>query len=95
MDSSGIAGNTPGATVELTVPVTVRLPAVAVPAAELTTLAEGGTIRLMPLAEGLEVELLVAGRPIATGELVRLGNDFAVLVERIAGRVSTPPAGDA
>ncbi len=84
MDSSEAAGGT----LSLTVPVTVRLPAIGVAAAELATLAEGGTVRLMPLAEGLEVELLVAGRPIATGELVRLGDDFAVLVERIAGRAA-------
>jgi flagellar motor switch/type III secretory pathway protein FliN len=91
MDSSENAGLAP----MLSVPVTVRLPAVAVPAAELATLAEGGTVRLMPLAEGLEVELLVAGRPIATGELVRLGDDFAVLVEQIAGRpAASQPAGD-
>lgn len=82
MDSSEVAGSVP----TLTVPVTVRLPAAAVDPGELAALAEGGTIRLMPLAEGLEVELLVAGRPIATGELVRLGDDFAVLVDQVAGR---------
>lgn len=68
------------------VPLTVRLPEIAVPAAEIEALAEGGTIRLAPLAEGLEVDLLVAGQPVASGEIVRLGEDFAVLIDRVVRR---------
>lgn len=75
------------------VPLTVRLPELAIAADEIAALAEGGTIRLRPLVEGLEVDLLVAGQPVASGEIVRLGEDFAVLIDRVVGRQGgTPPS---
>ncbi|MEM6909166.1 MAG: FliM/FliN family flagellar motor switch protein [Pseudomonadota bacterium] len=72
----------------LKVPLTVCLPSLAVPASDIEALAEGGTISLSPLADGLEARLLVAGRPIAHGEIVRLGDNFAFLVDRM---VLEPP----
>ncbi|MBX7482736.1 FliM/FliN family flagellar motor switch protein [Qipengyuania qiaonensis] len=65
----------------LHVPLTIRLPQMAVPAAEIEALAEGGTVTLTPLSEGLAAELLVAGQIVAAGEIVRLGGSFAFLVD--------------
>ncbi|MGB7417961.1 MAG: FliM/FliN family flagellar motor switch protein [Erythrobacter sp.] len=73
-------------TTSLRVPVTVRLPETAIPAGEIETLAEGGTIALAPIAEGLEAELLVSGQIFAKGEIVRLGEDFAFLVDTMNTR---------
>jgi type III secretion protein Q len=68
----------------LRVPVAVRLPDVAVTAGDLASLREGGTLPLGAVTAGLAVELLVGGRPIASGEIVRLGDRFAVHVDRLA-----------
>ncbi len=76
----------PGA---LMVALTIRLPEFAVPAAEVEALAEGGSITFMPLSEGLAAELLVAGQRIAAGEIVRLGDCFAFLVDTMC---VAPPA---
>lgn len=78
----------------LKVPMTVRLPEAAIPAARIETLAEGGALELAPLSEGLEAELLVAGQIIAKGEIVRLGDTFAFLVDAMAAP-HQPPAGAA
>lgn len=64
------------------VPVDVRLSAASATLAELAALREGGSLMLGPLTAGLAVELSVGGRPLAAGELVRLGDRYAVLVER-------------
>lgn len=67
---------------ELQVPVTVRLSDTTIAADELARLGAGGTIDLGPVAEGLSVALAVGGRSIGTGELIRLGDRFAVLLDR-------------
>lgn len=71
-------------TAELSVPVTLRLPDTVVTAAELERLANGGTLELGPVVEGLTVSLSVGGRGIGDGELVRLGDRFAILLENPA-----------
>ncbi|SOB86450.1 Flagellar motor switch/type III secretory pathway protein FliN [Sphingomonas guangdongensis] len=69
---------------ELRVSVAVGLPDVAVTAADLAALREGGTLPLGPVTAGLAVTLSVGGRVIAAGEIVRLGDRFAVHVDRLA-----------
>jgi hypothetical protein len=64
-----------------TVPVTMRLPQQAVDAATLSALAPGMVIPLSPLVQGLAVDLLVGGRRIARGEIVELGENFAVHID--------------
>lgn len=71
----------------LKVPLTIRLPEISVPVAEIEALAQGGTVTLTPLEEGLAADLLVSGQVIATGEIVRLGDSFAFLVDAM----SAPP----
>jgi flagellar motor switch/type III secretory pathway protein FliN len=50
-------------------------------AASLSSLAPGMTLALGPLTEGMPIELRVADRLLARGELVQLGDRFAVLIE--------------
>lgn len=71
-------------TAELSVPVTLRLPDTVVTASELDKLADGGTLELGPVVEGLTVSLSVGGRSIGDGELIRLGDRFAILLEKPA-----------
>ena len=75
----------------LAVPVTISLPDTVLSGAELEALAAGGTVTLGPVAEGLTVSLAVGGRAIGQGELVRLGDRFAVLLEGPAGFDPPPP----
>ncbi len=71
-----------------TVPVTVRLPLQHVTAAKLAGLQAGGSLDLGPLTQGLAVELLVGGRRIASGEIVEIGDRFAVLIDERAPSAS-------
>jgi flagellar motor switch/type III secretory pathway protein FliN len=61
--------------------LTIRLPDRMTSAASLSSLAPGTTLALGPLTEGMPVELRVADRLLARGELVQLGDRFAVLIE--------------
>lgn len=63
------------------VPLTIKLPDRMTSAASLADLVPGTTLPLGPLTEGMPVELRVADRLLARGELVQLGNRFAVLIE--------------
>ena len=65
---------------DLTVPVSLHLSDTVLSAEELDDLATGGTVLLGPVEEGVRVDLLVGGRAIGRGELVRLGDRFAVLL---------------
>ena len=66
---------------EFMVPLTIRLPDRMTSAASLSSLVPGTTLPLGPLTEGMSVELRVADRLLARGELVQLGDRFAVLIE--------------
>lgn len=66
---------------EFAVPLEIRLPERMTSAATLAALVPGTTLLLGPLTEGMAVDLLVGGRLLARGELVQLGDRFAVLVE--------------
>lgn len=66
---------------DFAVPLTIRLPDRMTSAASLAALSAGTTLPLGPLTEGMPVELLVADRLLARGELVQLGERFAVLIE--------------
>jgi flagellar motor switch/type III secretory pathway protein FliN len=77
------------------VPVTIRLPTQYINAADYAGLRAGGSLQLGPLVHGLPVELLVGGRRIGTGEIVEIGENFAVLIdERDAPKVATETTGE-
>lgn len=70
-----------------TVPIGMTLPDTSATVDELAALTGGSTLVLGPVAAGLDVELRIADRRIAGGELVRLGDNYAVLITD----VPTPP----
>lgn len=74
----------PAASRDFAVPLSIRLPDRATSAASLAALRPGTALPLGPLTDGMPVELLVAGRLLARGELVQLGDRFAVLIEERA-----------
>lgn len=76
------------------VPVELALAAGSATLAELAALREGGTLPLGPVTAGLSVTLSVGGRALGTGELVRLGDRFAVVVDRLAAVVEAIPPAD-
>jgi len=69
---------------DFAVPLTLKLPDRATSAASLAALRPGTALPLGPLTDGMPIELLVAGRPLARGELVQLGDRFAVLIEALS-----------
>lgn len=68
-------------TSDFLVPLTIRLPDRMTSAASLAAMMPGTTLALGPLTDGMPVELRVADRLLARGELVQLGDRFAVLIE--------------
>jgi hypothetical protein len=63
------------------VPVTISLPAQTTSMATLSALQPGASLPLGTIAEGLMVDISVGGRAIARGELVQIGDRFAVHIE--------------
>lgn len=76
------------------VPLTIKLPDRMTSAGSLSALAPGSTLPLGPLTEGMPVELRVADRLLARGELVQLGDRFAVLIEDRADINDAPVVGE-
>jgi type III secretion protein Q len=74
------------------VPIEISLEGGAATLSELAALREGGSLPLGAVTEGLRVTLAVGGRSLGTGEVVRLGERFAVIVDRLA---EAPPASEA
>ncbi len=90
MDNQEDAG---GGSAMMTVPVSLRLPQQQVDAASLSALRSGAVLPLGPLVQGLHVDLLVGGRVIARGEIVELGENFAVHIDERAissGQTTAP-----
>jgi flagellar motor switch/type III secretory pathway protein FliN len=67
----------------LTVPVVVHLSDIAITQADLARLSETGTFDLGAVSDGLTATLLVGGRRIGQGDIVRLGDRFAVLLDHV------------
>ena len=76
----------------LKVLVSIKLPDQGLTIEELGRLRAGLAVPVGPIAAGLEVQLMVAGRTIAIGELVRLGDQFAVHIDRIPHENIPAPA---
>ena len=67
----------------LRVPVSMKLPDQSLTIEELGKLRAGLAVPLGLVTAGVSVDLVVAGRTIAKGELVRLGEQFAVHIDEI------------
>jgi flagellar motor switch/type III secretory pathway protein FliN len=81
-----------GAPAAFAVPITLRLPGQFIDAATLSALAPGYVLPLSPLVQGLQVDLLVGGQRIARGEIVELGDSFAVHIDERVTPVATQKA---
>ena len=79
------AAGAPEGIAAFAVPVSVHLPDTSMPLGTLSALTPGSVLPVVPLTAGLRVDLRVAGRVIAWGEVVRLGDHFAVAVDRVPG----------
>lgn len=91
-DTSVSAPTTDAATLgAFAVPVAISLPDASATIAELEGLAPGATLLLGPAVAGLDVQLRIADRVIASGELVRLGDDYAVLVTALPRSPAAEP----
>ena len=77
-EMSGTGGNTQ---VDFSVPLTIRLPNRSAAAADLSAMRVGTTLNIGAVTQGLPVSVLVADQEIARGELVQVGDQFAVLIE--------------
>ncbi len=64
-----------------TVPVTIALPVRTTSLDSLSSLQPGASLPLGAITEGLIVEVSVGGRDIARGEIVQIGDRFAVHIE--------------
>ncbi|GAA0480709.1 hypothetical protein GCM10009096_23490 [Parasphingorhabdus litoris] len=82
--------NPGSATRSFEVPIHICLRNITVTADKLASLAEGTTLDLMPLREGLQVDLSIAGQAIGSGEIVKLGTNFAVLMDNVAATNPSP-----
>ncbi len=89
--SDDVEGSGDGGFGSLKVPVSIKLPDQGLTIEELGRLRAGLAVPVGPVAAGLEVALTVAGRTIAIGELVRLGDQFAVHIDRIPQDAGPPP----
>jgi flagellar motor switch/type III secretory pathway protein FliN len=84
----------PTAPHDFAVPLSIRLPDRMTSAATLAALVPGATLPLGPLTDGMPVTLIVGDRDLARGELVQLGDRFAILIEAratIDDPVTPPP----
>ncbi len=64
------------------VPVTIALPVRTTSLESLSSLQPGASLPLGAITEGLIVEVTVGGRAIARGEIVQIGDRFAVHIEQ-------------
>jgi predicted RecA/RadA family phage recombinase len=72
-------GNTP---VGFLVPISIRLPNRTASASELSAMRPGTTFNIGAVTQGLSVSILVSDQEIARGELVQVGDQFAVMIEQ-------------
>lgn len=84
-EDSSMSASPTGSPPAFTVPISIRLPDTTASLDELSRLLPGATLALGPAAAGLDVDLRIADRVVASGELVRLGDAYAVLVTRVPG----------
>jgi flagellar motor switch/type III secretory pathway protein FliN len=78
------------------VPLSIRLPIRMASVGDLSSMRVGTTFSIGPVTQGLAVSLMVADREIAAGELVQVGDQFAVLIDHKPdlSAAHPPPAGE-
>ena len=74
------------------VPLSIRLPNRMTSVAELSAIRPGTTISIGAVTQGLPVSILVGDQEIARGELVQVGDQFAVMIEQKTVHSGAQPA---
>lgn len=64
------------------VPISIRLPDRVTSVSELSAMRPGTTLNIGAVTHGLPVCVLVGDQEIARGELVQVGDQFAVMIEQ-------------
>lgn len=82
MESSAANGTNANASAGFSVPISIRLPNRMASAAELSAMRPGTTLNIGAVTQGLPVSILVGDQEIARGELVQVGDQFAVMIEQ-------------
>jgi flagellar motor switch/type III secretory pathway protein FliN len=77
--------STPSAPNGFTVPLRIELAELEVPLARLQAVQQGAVLSLADANGGLAVRILAGSRAIATGQIIAVGEGYAVLVEQIVG----------
>ncbi len=82
MESGLTQGANGNVSAEFSVPISIRLPNRMTSAAELSAMRPGTTLNIGAVTQGLPVHILVGDQEIARGELVQVGDQFAVKIEQ-------------
>jgi flagellar motor switch/type III secretory pathway protein FliN len=91
MNNGEMSGTAPP---DFSVPLTIRLPNRSATAADLSAMRVGTTFHIGAVTQGLAVSVLVADQEIARGELVQVGDQFAVLIEHKVVHAQGEPVQD-
>lgn len=82
MDSGISQGANESVSAGFSVPISIRLPDRMTSASELSAMRPGTTLNIGAVTQGLSVHILVGDQEIARGELVQVGDQFAVMIEQ-------------
>ncbi len=82
MESGLAQGANGNASAGFSVPISIRFSNRVTSAAELSAMRPGTTLNIGAVTQGLSVHILVGDQEIARGELVQVGDQFAVMIEQ-------------
>ena len=82
MEPGAIQDANGNASAGFSVPISIRLPNRVTSASELSAMRPGTTLNIGAVTKGLPVCILVGDQEIARGELVQVGDQFAVMIEQ-------------
>jgi flagellar motor switch/type III secretory pathway protein FliN len=82
MESGLAQGANGNVSAGFSVPISIRLPNRMTSASELSAMRPGTTLNIGAVTQGLSVYILVGDQEIARGELVQMGDQFAVMIEQ-------------
>ena len=82
MESGLAQGANGNVSAGFSVPISIRLPNRMTSAAELSAMRPGTILNIGAVTQGLSVHILIGDQEIARGELVQVGDQFAVMIEQ-------------
>lgn len=91
MESGISQGANENVSAGFSVPISICLPERMTSASELSAMRPGTTLNIGAVTQGLSVHILVGDQEIARGELVQVGDQFAVMIDHKIVHSETPP----